>query len=282
MNVYKELFAIRELLGISQVELSKKLDVSYETINRWENEKCDCEDYNVEKIYSFAYENGIHINEIFEQLNRESEDEDSKIIFHGSKKSLEFPINLKHSKLTNDFGIGFYCGENFEQASTYISNSSSTNVYSFKLSIKNLSIVKFTVSKEWMLAICYYRGWINDFKDSTIIKKIVEEIESADIIVAPIADNRMFDLISEFVRGEITDSQCEHALSATNLGMQYVLKTKKSLDNLELIKLFHLSKKEKEYILKKRIKMNETSQQKVKFARIEYRGKGQYIDELLK
>ena len=110
----------------------------------------------------------------------------------------------------------------------------------------------------------------------------VNKINEADVIVAPIADNRMFDLISEFVDGVITNEQCEHALAASNLGSQYVIKTKKGLDNLKYIKLFYLSNKEKEEYKDKRLENNNINLNKVKVARIEYRGKGQYIDELLK
>ena len=103
-----------------------------------------------------------------------------------------------------------------------------------------------------------------------------------DIIIAPIADNRMFDIISEFVRGEITDLQCEHALAATNLGFQYVLKSENALKNISLIKPLYVCSREKEKLVNLRLEMSDLSQDKVRVARIEYRGKGQYIDELLK
>lgn len=68
MNISKELLVIRELLNLTQEELAKKLDVSFETINRWELEKHDVEIRNVEKIYSFAYSKGIYLNSIYELL----------------------------------------------------------------------------------------------------------------------------------------------------------------------------------------------------------------------
>lgn len=98
----------------------------------------------------------------------------------------------------------------------------------------------------------------------------------------PVADNRMFDIISEFVRGEITDLQCEHALAATNLGMQYVARTSKAVNKITMIKSCYLCSAEKESYINERLNLNLVCQNKVKVARIEYRGKGQYIDELLK
>ena len=133
-----------------------------------------------------------------------------------------------------------------------------------------------------MIAIAYYRGWLKEYLNHPYVEKILSSVDEHDIIIAPIADNRMFDIISEFVRGEITDLQCEHALAATNLGFQYVLKSENALKNISLIKPLYVCSREKEKLVNLRLEMSDLSQDKVRVARIEYRGKGQYIDELLK
>lgn len=43
-------------------------------------------------------------------------------------------------------------------------------------------------------------------------RELLVRLESADYVIAPIAGNRMFQIIDEFAAGEITDAQCEHAL----------------------------------------------------------------------
>ncbi len=257
--------------------------MSFQTVNRWVNEHNEAEANHIEKIYSFASANKIYLNDIYEQLFFEEYQKDGVVVlFHGCKTAIDFPIDLRHSKKSNDFGSGFYLGESFKQAATYIANSSSTNVYTFAFNLKDLLVTSFDVNRDWMIAIAYYRGWIDLYKDNPIVETIVSRVEKADVVVAPIADNRMFDIVSEFVRGEITDLQCQHALSATNLGRQYVIKSEKGLRNLSLIRLNYLSKLEKENCVKQRLEMNNLSQDKVAVARIEYRGKGHYIGELFK
>ena len=284
MNISKELIVIRELLGITQEELARKIGVSFETINRWENSKNDVELRNVNIVYNFAYEHKIYINSIYEQLFiEEYQQNNSKILFHGSKNSeFKFPIDFVHSKINNDFGIGFYLGETYKQAVTYIANGNASMIYSFKLDLSDLNVMQFVVNKEWMIAIAYYRGWINQYSNNEFLKSIISKVNESDVIIAPIADNRMFDIISEFVRGEITDLQCEHALAATNLGYQYVIKTEKALKNISLVKSLYVCELEKEKLRNLRLEMSEFSQDKVRVARIEYRGKGHYIDEMLK
>ena len=92
----------------------------------------------------------------------------------------------------------------------------------------------------------------------------------------------MFDLIDEFVSGMTTDQQCKHALSATNLGFQYVIKSQNALNQLEFLDEMFLCEKERNDYLSKRLEYNKIGLDKVKVARIEYKNKGKYIGEILK
>ena len=70
--------------------------------------------------------------------------------------------------------------------------------------------------------IAYFRGRLGEFEQSSVVIELICAIRDIDYIIAPIADNRMFEIIDSFIDGEITDVQCRHCLSATNLGNQYV------------------------------------------------------------
>lgn len=191
------------------------------------------------------------------------------------------PIDfLSNSKKRNDFGIGFYLGETFEQAANYISFLDSHNVYCFKLNLPHLRICKFGVDTEWMIGIAYFRGWLEEYKENELIKGVLKKIDNWDVIVAPIVDNPMFDIIAEFIERNITDEQCRHSLAATNLGKQYVLKTNKVVEHASLLKEMYVCEKEK--CVESRTLLTNDGIQKVKMARIQYKGKGKYFEEFLK
>ena len=283
MKIDKDVKIIRELLDISQQELAEDIGTSYEVINRWENANVIPEDNNINSLYSYAYKKKIYLNIIHEQMLKDTyNDQNNIVLFHGSKRGINEEIDLNHSKIINDFGKGFYLGETFEQAATYIAYSKSHYIYSFLLNIENLKIIKFNVEEEWMFAIAYYRGWIDEYQDHPIIKSIKDKVENADIIIAPIADNKMFDLIDEFVSGMTTDLQCVKALSATNLGFQYVVKSEKAINQLKILSEMFLCEEEKKGYVNKRLDANKVGLDKVQIARIEYKNKGKYIKELLK
>ncbi len=284
MEVQKEIKLICELLDISEEELADELKVTYETINHWKNNRKIIDLVNLQKLYSFAYNNGIRFNRIYEQFYKEDFNKEDKIIlFHGAKKTFSLPIDFKtNSKKTNDLGVGFYLGETFEQAASYISAFGGNNIYCFRLDLSDLKTYKFEVNNEWILAIAYFRGWLEEYKNCEMVKDVLNKINNCDAIIAPIADNKMFDIVSEFIEGNLTDEQCRHSLAATNLGLQYVLKTEKAVNKTLFIQEMFISEKEKIECIKNRRKLDNDGLQKVKLARIEYKGKGKYFEELIK
>lgn len=283
MNISKEIKNIKLLLGMSDVELANSLGVSFDTILLYGKEDSDIKDRDIEEVYEYAFKKGIRLNLIKTQLLKEDfENNDTHILFHGSKKSLSFPLDFKHSKTTNDFGVGFYLGETFIQASSYIANYNKRDVYAFSIQLKNLKVKRYSVDEQWMLTIASYRGMLEEYKDTRLIKDYISEAESCDVIIAPIADNNMFEIIEEYVKGLINDEQCKHALSATDLGYQYVIKSENALKKLKCMDRLYVSQSELDEAMRVRIDNYEVSQDKVKLSRIEYKSKGKYIDEVLK
>lgn len=283
MKYGEELGLIRRLLDVDQTTFAQMIGVSFETVNRWELNKIDVDDNNLNNILNCAFENGIYVNEIYEQFLTETyENKENVVLFHGSKDKLELPIDLVHSKYNNDFGKGFYLGERLDQTGNFICRNDNPRAYAFCLKTSNLKILDLSANLDWLISVLYYRHWIDDKKDNKTVNKIIKQINEADAIKAPIADNKMYNIINDFVKGNINDQQCIHALSAINLGKQYVIKTKKGLNNLKLIKEFYLSSKERDKYIKDGIKLFNNSQEKVEASFIKYRRKGNYIWEVLK
>ncbi len=133
-----------------------------------------------------------------------------------------------------------------------------------------------------MLTIAYYRGRLDEYRNTKLVKKLTRALNDIDYIIAPIADNRMFEIIDSFIDGEITDVQCQHCLSATNLGMQYVFVSKRALSGIKLLEKCYLTKLEKDSYLNSRQESFKMNMDKVKLARKQYRNQGEYIEDILK
>lgn len=233
----------------------------------------------LENIYSFLYRRGLRINKAKEELFKEIYS--GKVIFHGSKQGLD-RIVLNGTRKNCDFGDGFYLGENYSNALSFVCEKEDSSIYSFKYNDENLKIVKFDCDIDWLLAICYYRGAIKKYEKHKKIQKIINKIENSDIVIAPIADNKMFYIMSLFYEGEINDKVALHSLSASSLGKQFVFKSEKAIKQLVPIEKYYLSKNEKNNAKKDLMDRTNMIESKLKLSRREFEGKDKYIDELFK
>ena len=281
-NFTEDLEIVLELTGLSMDAFAEELGVSRMTVNNWLSGRKEVTEKNITSFYEYTFRKGIRLNLIKEQLYREELRSPSEVLlFHGAKTKIEGELRTDCSKKRNDFGPGFYCGESLEQSAMFVSTYPSSSLYMLKFCRSGLAGKEFGVDRDWMLLIAYYRERLGAYADSTVIQELVKQVEGVDYIVAPIADNRMFEIIDQFIDGEITDEQCRHCLSATNLGKQYVFVTDKALRQVELLERCFLTKEEKEFYLFSRQASYEMNRDKVKVARRQYRDAGKYIEEMM-
>lgn len=282
-EVYDDLEIMRELLGLTIEALAEKIGVTSMTIRRWRTNEDQISAPNLKSIYELAFSKGIRLNKIKEQLFREEcTDANKVILFHGAKNCIEGELSIEKSKKGNDFGKGFYCGESLEQSAMFVANYPDSSLYIMEFDRSDLNFVKLNVDRDWMLMIAYFRNKLGDYGKHPIVINLLDKLKNIDYIIAPIADNRMFEIIDSFIDGEITDIQCQHCLSATNLGNQYVFVTQKALDRVKILRHCYLTQAEKKYYLSSRQDEAKISNDKVKIARKMYRGQGEYIEDILK
>ena len=280
-NISEDMKIVRELLNMTQDELADELNVEPLTIKRIENGITNTSKRTLDLFYDFVYKKKIYLNKIKEMFYIEELTKEI-LLFHGAKSTIIGNIDVNKGRRNNDFGQGFYCGESYEQSASFVENFENSSVYYFSFDITGLRSLKYAVDRDWMLTIAYFRGTLNEYKDSIVIKKLISKLDCVDYVVAPIADNKMFRIIDSFINGEITDEQCKHCLAATNLGFQYVLLNDNAISRLKMLECCYLSNEERNHYRKIKLEDNKISDDKVKLARIQYRGKGLYIDEILK
>ena len=280
--IIQDIESVMEIADYTMEDLANELGLSRITVSNWVNNKNTISEKHMDEFYSYVFEKGIRLNKIKEQFYREDIVKDNEVLlFHGAKTKIDGDISLNYNKKINDFGNGFYCGESLEQSAMFVATHKNSSLYMLKFKPSNLKCKEFSVDREWMLTIAYFRGRLEEYRNTEIVKKIAKTIEGVDYIVAPIADNRMFEIIDNFIDGEITDAQCQHCLSATNLGMQYVFVSKKALANITLLERCYLTESEKEAYLNSRQENFRMNMDKVKLARKQYRNQGEYIEDIM-
>jgi len=235
-----------------------------------------------EGIYNFAYNHKLFVNEIIWQSREDAfKDENVHVCSHGSRRNIVGDIRVDLPVESSDFGSGFYIGQDIEQAGRWVSDNPDSSLYIFTFEEDGLKKALFNVSIDWMLAICYHRHLIDDYIEHPKVQKIIDLCENSDFILAPIADNKLYDVIESFTNEEITDLQCLYAISATHLGYQFVLKTEKALENLNLQDHLYFCSEEKKLYENSQDLVENTALYKAFLAKKNYKNQGRYISELL-
>ena len=270
-NFNEDISMMTELLGLSKEELFDDAD-----INNIDSKE------NLDKLYDFCYEHNFYVNEVKWLEYKDLFDSNSrKLLCHGSRNGITGAIRLDASGESNDFGNGFYLGETLKQAGMFVSEDENSSIYLMSFNTKDLKSIKFKVDDDWMLAVAAFRDTLGDYINNNKVRKILDKVNRADYIIAPIADNRMFELIDAFVNEQLTDKQTLYALSATHLGMQYVLKTEKTLDNLVSLDRCYICPIERASFNKAGEIESNTSLNKAILSKYKYKDQGKYISELL-
>lgn len=281
-RVSEDLRLVQDLLGQSRRGVAEGSDISLPTLNRWAAGKVRPGATQLEALYAYAWRRGLRLSGIKAQFHREDvAAAGNTVLFHGAKSSLEGPITYDRSRLNNDLGRGFYCGETFEQAAMFVHAFAGSSVYVISFDARGLEGLRMGVDRDWMLMVALCRGRLSGYAGSPVLDVVRARLESADYVVAPIADNRMYEIIDEFAAGEITDVQCEHALSATDLGMQHVMRTAEAASRVTVLERCYLCVPERDAYRRAGEERARTGRDKARAARRQYRGQGLYVDEVL-
>lgn len=276
-NASSDLKLLSEYLNISLKDLSDRLDISFETLSRIVNNDIYPSNEILEKIYSYFYENKIELNKEKIKIYKEKY---NVLLFHGSKEEIIGELSLSHSRENVDFGAGFYVGDNYEQSLDFICFNQKGTMYVLNADFSSLKVLKLGVSIEWMLFIALNRGKLEKYKDSKKLIELKNKLNSYDVIIAPIADNRMFTTIDDFTRSGITSEQAMHALKDLSLGDQIVFKSEESLKKLTILEKLYVCKKERLDAYKNKQKKIFDSDDYINNAYEKYIHKGQYISEV--
>ena len=276
---------IRSHMNMNQTEFAELLNVTFATVNRWENGRALPNKLAQDKIYDLCKEYDVPVYDmVLEKIEAASGsielDKGRVLLYHGSKAGIEGNIAPKSRKQC-DFGEGFYMGTEPSQALTLICDYESAKFYIVSISVDNLAVLDVPADLEWAMIVAYHRGRMEKIKGTPFYSKYQEMTKDKDLIIGSIANDRMFFVIDNFFIGNITDAALINSLSALELGKQYVAVTQKGCDAVRIEKEISISYLEKLF-------MKEVSEaNRVKGSSLandicrNYRREGLFFDEIL-
>ena len=276
---------IRSHMNMSQTEFAEQLNVTFATVNRWENGHALPNKLAQDKIYDLCKEYDVPVYDmVLDKIEKTSKNiklEKSRVLlYHGSKSGIEGDIASK-SRRQCDFGEGFYMGTESSQALTLICDYESAKFYIVSISVEELAVLDVPADLEWAMIVAYHRGRMEKIKGTSFYNKYQEITKEVDLVIGSIANDRMFFVIDNFFIGNITDAALINSLSALELGKQYVAVTQKGCDAVRIEKEIPISYLEKRFLKEvseaNRVKGSSLANDICR----NYRREGLFFDEIL-
>ena len=276
---------IRAYLNMSQTEFAKQLNVTFQTVNRWENGRALPDKLAQSKMFDLCREKQLPVYDmILKKITDKSKamklDSNRVLLYHGSKSGIEGTIEPKSRKQC-DFGKGFYMGTDPGQTLTLICDYEKSKFYIVSVSTENLALIEVPADIDWAMLVAYHRGKMEKIDGTPFYNKYRDMTQDKDLIIGNIANDRMFFVIDNFFVGNVTDMALVNSLSALQLGKQYVVISQKGCDAVRIEAEVELSYLERLFI--KEI-AEENRARGISLANDickNYRREGIYFDEIL-
>jgi len=276
---------IRSYLNVSQTEFADRMNVTYLTVNRWENGHSLPNRLAQSKIYEVCKAENVPVYDMtLEKIRNIAENTDLSdgriLLYHGSKSGIDGKIG-PNSRPQCDFGRGFYMGTEASQALTLICDYEESKLYLTSVSLNGLRVTEIPADIEWAMVVAYNRGKMERIAGTPFYEKYRNVTRNADIVIGSIADDRMFYVIDNYFLGNVTDAALVNSLSTLQLGKQYVAVSEKGCAAVRIEKEIDISWLERQFIRdaaeKMRIKGVSTANEICR----NHRRDGLFFDELL-
>lgn len=276
---------IRTYLNISQTEFAEQLNVTFATVNRWENGRAVPNKLAQSKMYDLCKEKSVPVydmtlKKIFKAAKTIKPETNRVLLYHGSKSGIEGKIEPKSRKQC-DFGKGFYMGTDPGQALTLICDYEKSKFYVVSVATDTLAQIEVPADIDWAMLVAYHWGRMEKINGTDLYNKYRNMTAGKDLIIGNIANDRMFFVIDNFFIGNVTDTALVNSLSALQLGKQYVAVSQKGCDAVRVESEISLSYLERLFI------KNTAGENRAKGISLandicrNYRREGLFFDEIL-
>lgn len=275
---------IRAFLQMTIPEFAEALDTTAETIDTWEKTNFASEALQV-KLSDFCRAKNVPVYDIILDGIQKKYDSievspSQTLLFHGSKSGIQGRIEPKSRDIC-DFGAGFYMGTLAAQVLTLICNFDKPKLYYISLDTSKLETLAIPISIEWAFVIAYHRKFLEDIKRTPLYERYENFSKGKDLLIGTIANDRLYVVIDDFLKGAITDQALIHSLSALTLGKQFVAITQKACDAVCVKHVKEISSFERGFIMEAASQNRELGRSLAGEICKKYRREGRYFDEII-
>jgi len=166
-------------------------------------------------------------------------------LYHGSNKEVVNPI-YGYGRADCDYGSGFYMSDDYNAASMWASNNPAGGyINTYELDLKSLNVLYLNHNTDedvlkWVAILCKHRIDENTRLEASeeinlLINRYCPKLDDIDVIVGYRADDSYYIYTREFLLNNLPLELLKRAMELGNLGLQYVLISKKAFNRIKFI-----------------------------------------------
>ena len=166
-------------------------------------------------------------------------------LYHGSNKEVVKPI-YGYGRADCDYGSGFYMSDDYNAASMWASNNPAGGyINTYDLDLKSLNVLYLNHNTDedvlkWVAILCKHRIDENTRLEASeeinlLINRYCPKLDDIDVIVGYRADDSYYIYTREFLLNNLPLELLKRAMELGNLGLQYVLISKKAFNKIKFI-----------------------------------------------
>ena len=201
-------------------------------------------------------------------------------LYHGSKSGIEGPIRPIGSSV-NDFGRGFYLGDEPSQPLTLICRGERPTFYTCEADLAGLRVHRFDDGLDWALFVAWNRDMIPEEFRSVYDGRFQAIRAENDVLVGRIANDRMFIVLDMFFKNTLSDTALVDCLKALNLGKQYCALTDAACARVKVVDSRVLSEVECVTLREKSFRQRQRAIDEVERIRLRHLHDGFFFQEIL-
>ena len=201
-------------------------------------------------------------------------------LYHGSKSGIEGLIRPIGSSV-NDFGRGFYLGDEPSQPLTLICRGAKPTFYTCELDLAGLRVHRFPDGLDWALFVAWNRDMIPEEFRRAYDGRFQSLRAENDVLVGRIANDRMFIVLDMFFKNTLSDTALVDCLKALNLGSQYCALTDAACAQVKVVDSRVLSEAECATLREKSFRQRQRAIDEVERIRLRHLHDGLFFQEIL-
>ena len=201
-------------------------------------------------------------------------------LFHGSKSGIEGSIRPIGSSV-NDFGRGFYLGDEPSQPLTLICRGERPTFYTCELDLSGLRVHRFDDGLDWALFVAWNRDMIPEGFRGAYNGRFQSLRAENDVLVGRIANDRMFIVLDMFFKNTLSDAALVDCLKALNLGNQYCAVTDAACARVKVVDSRVLSEAECATLREKSFRQRQRAIDEVERIRLRHLHDGLFFQEII-